>query len=677
MLALQLVMVVLFAVLLFSRPKSEVRFGPDKLFAEIGTIQNGGRYIDDSYGYQGYFVSTPKITLPRGSYTITLDAVNTANALNVLEVDRLSGGTAQTDGIVVLPAMNDPLSTQIWVYGSSAAISVKVFYQYGALTVRGIAITENRDISRMVLTALVVVLTIADALYWQFTKGCLRAGSGETRAVFFALAALVILCSLPLLRTGLREGHDLIYHLTRIEGLKEGLRGGQFPVRIHPQAINGYGYASSLFYPELFLYPSALLRLVGFPLQLCYKALVLLTNLLCVVCGYFGFRAIFQKRYVAVVGAALCAFANYRYINVYLRSAVGEALACSLFPLVLAALWLILLEPVESPEFKRGLIYGVLGYSGIIQSHIISCELIALLSILILLIGIRRVFEKKRFLMLAKTAGLTLAVNAWFLIPFLDVMRGEYVVNSATVSETINKIWDQALYPIQLFLIDVPAAGGSLPLESGPYGEMPFGIGLALFAGTAMFLLALVRRGALKERLIRAGLISLVLAGVFAFMTTWIFPWEMLATSAGVVGKLVNVMQFPWRLLSVVAVLLAFTGCVGAYYITACAAKLACAIVLSLAALFQVAVFMRGYASSFTAYGDYAIPSASIGNGEYLPTGCDASLLWNTWPSADNVEIADFEKRGLNVDLELANPQWEKGEKSAGTVTLPLLCYPG
>ena len=100
-----------------------------------------------------------------------------------------------------------------------------------------------------------IVLTWLLVLSWQ--------ASAQRRRDALILAGTVFFSCMPLLWDGLQVGHDLIFHLNRIEGIAQALRLGQVPVRIHSSTFVGYGYAASEFYPELFLYFPAVLRNLG------------------------------------------------------------------------------------------------------------------------------------------------------------------------------------------------------------------------------------------------------------------------------------------------------------------------------------------------------------------------------------------------------------------------------
>ena len=87
-----------------------------------------------------------------------------------------------------------------------------------------------------------------------------------------------VFASLPVLRDFFVYGHDLAFHLTRIESIKDGLLSGQFPVRVDTAFLNGYGYISSMMYGEALLYIPALLRLCGVSMMASYQAFIVGTE---------------------------------------------------------------------------------------------------------------------------------------------------------------------------------------------------------------------------------------------------------------------------------------------------------------------------------------------------------------------------------------------------------------
>lgn len=109
-------------------------------------------------------------------------------------------------------------------------------------------------------------------------------------AIFLILIALFV--SYPLYHDYLVYSHDINFNLVRIEGLKEALGSGQVPARIHPIENNGYGYATSLLYPELFLYIPAILRLLNTSMVFSFKLFLIFINLVSVISMYIAVKKI-------------------------------------------------------------------------------------------------------------------------------------------------------------------------------------------------------------------------------------------------------------------------------------------------------------------------------------------------------------------------------------------------
>ena len=120
-----------------------------------------------------------------------------------------------------------------------------------------------------------------------------RLADAELCACLWVLCAVAVLtCAPAMTNSGALQGADWSFHLSRIEGIAQGLREGQFPVRVYSIAKDGYGYAPSLFYGELLLYFPAVLRLLGMSVQGAYHTYLLALQLLTAGIAFFSLRQI-------------------------------------------------------------------------------------------------------------------------------------------------------------------------------------------------------------------------------------------------------------------------------------------------------------------------------------------------------------------------------------------------
>ena len=53
----------------------------------------------------------------------------------------------------------------------------------------------------------------------------------------------MIFSSLPLFVTFMIKGHDVLFHLARIESIKDAMLAGEFPIKIYSDWLCGNGYA--------------------------------------------------------------------------------------------------------------------------------------------------------------------------------------------------------------------------------------------------------------------------------------------------------------------------------------------------------------------------------------------------------------------------------------------------
>ncbi len=428
-----------------------------------------------------------------------------------------------------------------------------------------------------------ILFLVMDFILYRFIKSA----SGNPKEIrknqiFGVIAACTVIVSVPLMINYLLDSRgDISFHLARIEGLYLGLKEGRFPVRMDGFMLNGQGYADPIFYPNLFLYIPAIFRLIGLPILRAYKLFVGIWNLFTCVVAYYSFKRIVKSDKAALVGMILYVMCPYRNLCLYGRGAVGEALAMTFFPLVAAGLYVLLSKNFASikksvankvsknkennenetnsekaaknesnmnwPEFWDGVILLSLGLTGILQSHVLSCEMIGIMMILLLLVCAKRTFRLNTLLGLVVSALAVILLNTWFLVPFLlSYGMPLYVFDKFDLY-----VFENALTLYHFFGSPLDLYGQSSILSSDLRDEMGMTLGWAIPLG--LLFIGFGIRTCLKYRRTEKGKvlpICMILGVIASWITTYFFPWKQVE-NLPVIGKLLCMVQFPWRYLGI------------------------------------------------------------------------------------------------------------------------------
>ncbi len=355
-----------------------------------------------------------------------------------------------------------------------------------------------------------------------------------------AMVGGAFLLTLPLWNDFLPEGHDLAFHLARLENLYQGMAAGHFPVYIGPVQMQGYGYLTNVFYPYIWLLPGVLFRGLGVSLMLSYKLLIFLYHLAAGYMAYYSLLAMSGKRLTASIGAFLYLFASYRLLNAYSRAALGELCAMVFFPLVIWGA-----HALMSGRWRRFPILAM-GLAGVMLSHILSLEMALLFFALAGLLWFLFVPVEKKWLCAGgflAAGGLALALGAFFVIPFLRYFDENFFVKSMEVDLDIS-----ALYFSQAFALFPPGSGWN-QVRNNTFGEMPLSLGFGLLLGLALFLAMLVLEGRPGWRGWKSAMAQFVLALLALLAASWMMPWDKWL-ELSLVERVFAPFQFPWRLLA-------------------------------------------------------------------------------------------------------------------------------
>lgn len=295
--------------------------------------------------------------------------------------------------------------TEFWITKPSLKINLEIRKQGQAEQSEYLNYADY-EIKCTSYTAFVILLILSMVLACTVAAYLIRTGriklTREKVIYAIIMSAIFIISCIPLFGDSLIKGDDTVTHLIRLEGIKDGYLSGQFPVKVEPTLNGGYGYAFSTYYGGLFYNIPVILRLMGFTLQGAYKAYIVVVNFATVIVAYYSFKVIFKKPKLALISTIMYSLSLIRIVDLYQRGAVGEFTALIFIPLIAAGLWKIYATPIEDENYKRLWVMPVIGYFGVIESHVLSTELCGVFTVLICLMMFKKTFRKKTFLVLLK-----------------------------------------------------------------------------------------------------------------------------------------------------------------------------------------------------------------------------------------------------------------------------------
>lgn len=598
---------------------------------------------------QGDWRVSQDVWLDPGRYTVEWEGENGPEAFvlapDALSADNREGVRLNEDGGPSFTVSGQRVRVQVWVDGQAPS----------ARLTSGLFCERDGLLAVAALTAAAVLL---------LARG---PRTGAQKAVLAVLVCCALASSLPVLTPGLPYGPDLHFHLTRIQGIADGLASGQFPVRIQPTAVSGKGYATSLLYPDLFLYPAALLRFAGVSLEGAYRFTILALNGLTAVIAWRAGRRMLGGSFAALLFCVLYTLSPYRICNLYVRAALGEALAMAFLPAVVLGFWLVLFrQPDGWPVLA-------LAMTGVIQSHLISTIFCVAFGGLFCLLNLRRTLQKERLFALVKAAALALALNLWYILPWMRFSREDFNIFHLQFD-----VWDYALYPAQLFMTFGSVSGDAVRLGTLE-GEMLLAPGLALLAAGGAVLLALGcawRDGAPLPAPARLGGWAAAFAGLSLWLCTNLFPWA-LAQRLPVLGAKLSVIQFPWRFLTTASLFLALCAGALAAWKLGGLRRQAKALVLTAAfcaVLLPSAGQMLQKAAELPSYSrNGRLITDNLYDGQYLYVGTSAGeLAARARPvtGGADLRVSGLSQRGNRLEFDWSGAGGEAME-------LPLTWYPG
>ena len=520
---------------------------------------------------------------------------------------------------------------------------------------------------------LIVILSFPNALNTRlisFINRYLEPLGNKKQLLLLKIISIVLAISIILI-PGHMEGHDYMFHIARINGLAQGIKNGEFPVLVYPEYFNNYGYANGIFYPDIFLYIPALLVVFGVPIFTAHKVFLLLIILGSYWSIYFCCHKITKSDFVSSIIGLIYSTSSYFLIDLYTRSALGEAQAFVFFPLVVYGFYSIVYGDANDGKFFT------LGIIGIVFCHVLSVFICVLLVFAFAVANIKPLInDRKRLLNLIIYGLFSIGITLFIILPMAEMMTSDsYLFN-------ISRGHSPGDRAVPLFFTILEVSYHELHLT---FKYTPQGIGIVF-----VYLLFMTRKYYFEEKKERFSIKTLLIGLLFLFMATDLFPWN-------VFYKVIGVIQFPWRFYICVTIclLFAFMNPLRKEYCDADnKKKISLAVIICMFSIITISLTLDNlfdvyYNRSNDVYFD-------VMGGEYIPTDCvDLSnvdelgkIKFDTderneiqlisknrgqvITSNNDDMVFRFERKGTDFTIT-----YENNQKNGTYLELPLIYYKG
>lgn len=350
-----------------------------------------------------------------------------------------------------------------------------------------------------------------------------------------------------LFQPGLYTSHDGIHQVVRLYYFDVALREGQIPPRWVGGLLNGFGYPLFIFSYHLPWIIAEPLHLLGLSIFDSIKMTFLIGFILSGITMYIFQKTIFGRR-AAFVGSFLYLFAPYRFSNIFVRAAIGDATIFLFPPLLFLALFKL---QKEKKAQGKWIVLGSFSLAGMLLSHAMVFFFFFLVTLLYILYSFIFLKEKAKFFISSSVMILlSFGVSAYYFIPSL-VER-----NYTKFTDTMGNIFVGKTFLNIQELIYSPWGYGVMHAQEG---GMSFQLGIAqwvvLICSIVLLIFLIMRRKKEKNKwrmfdMVFFLLLSTLSLGMMLPFSFFIWQW---------VAKIV-VIDFTWRILPVTLFAISILG---------------------------------------------------------------------------------------------------------------------
>ncbi len=243
---------------------------------------------------------------------------------------------------------------------------------------------------------------------------------------------------MPFLSLNFNNGHDTLFHLTNIEAITKMILNLNIS-KITPYLAGNHGYGTMIFYPNL---PHIVSGIINIPFYLLGKgpiySMKIVYFIITFLSALFMYKLVFlltKNKNKSLLSSIVYITMPYLLCDIYIRGSFNESFIFVFMPMVLIGLINLL------NDNKKGFyIYFIIGYLGMINSHLVLSVYFTFLVIVFMLFNIKKYIKNIKPLLLGSIILLLLILPDMALLiehknlGIYTIFKGELV--SSTVEMT-------------------------------------------------------------------------------------------------------------------------------------------------------------------------------------------------------------------------------------------------
>ena len=358
----------------------------------------------------------------------------------------------------------------------------------------------------------------------------------KSKKEYLIIFAVVILIMIPVLSDKYISGDDSVFHVSNVFArYSEMLQGDFSELKVLPLIAKDFGYGTGIFYPALaHTVTSIIAYIFSGNITLSLKIVHFVVYFISAVMMYKLVNTVFKNKYVALIASIFYITFPYSITEVFTRNALAESFVYMFMPTIILGLYHLFYG-----EKKCFYLFFIIGYVGLMNSHLVLAVYFTVLIMVYLILNIKKVLTKENLIHLIISSVLILLIVSPFIVPMLEhKMLKVYAVFEGENMANYDTIINSALEPKEFIF----------QKTSEKFSTVNYYLNILALIMAIMSIISYKK--ILKNKTEQNFFKFLVcLAIITTFLISNLFPWKY-------VPKIMRMIQFAWRLETILIIAL-------------------------------------------------------------------------------------------------------------------------